>query len=85
MSDALIVSALVAAVLIGVGAAAFLVMRSPSFWVDAGKQLGAALMPEILRLFAKRLTAEEEAEMRAAIRAGRYDEWFRNRMRRKKS
>jgi hypothetical protein len=47
MSDALVVSALVAAVLIGVGAAAFLVMRSPAFWADAAKQLGAALLPAI--------------------------------------
>lgn len=84
MNETLIVSALVAAVLIGVGAAAFLVMRSPTFWVDAGKQLGAALLPEIMRIFAKRMTPEEEEEYRRAFRAGRGDEWLRNRWRRRR-
>lgn len=62
MSDALVVSALVAAVLIGVGAAAFLVMRSPTFWADAAKQLGAALLPAILKYVTK---PEDEATRKA--------------------
>ena len=79
MSDALVVSALVAAVLIGVGAAAFLVMRSPAFWADAGKQLFNALLPAVLKYVGKRMTPEEEAEYQRAVRAGRGDEWLRKR------
>lgn len=80
MSDGLIVAALIAAVLVGVAAAAFLVMRSPAFWADAGKQLAAALLPAIVRVVSKRMPPEEEAEYRAAVRAGRGDEWIRKRM-----
>ena len=80
MSDGLVVALLVAAVLIGVGAAAFLVMRSPAFWADAGKQLVTALLPAVIRAISKRMPPEEEAEWRAAQRAGRGDEWIRKRM-----
>ena len=80
MSDGLVVALLVAAVLIGVGAAAFLVMRSPAFWADAGKQLVTALLPAVIRVLSKRMPPEEEAEWRAAQRAGRGDEWIRKRM-----
>ena len=79
MSDALVVSALVAAVLIGVGAAAFLVMRSPAFWADAGKQLFNALLPAVLKYLGKRMSPEEEADYQRAVRAGRGDEWLRRR------
>ena len=74
MSDGLIVALLVAAVLIGVAAAAFLVMRSPAFWADAGRQLFNAIMPEVIRVVSKRMTPEEEAEWRRAERQGRGDE-----------
>jgi hypothetical protein len=84
MSDGLVVAMLVAAVLIGVGAAAFLVMRSPAFWADAGKQLATALLPAVIRVMTKRMPPEEEAEWRAAQRAGRGDEWIRKRMTRRK-
>lgn len=84
MSDGLVVALLVAAVLIGVGAAAFLVMRSPAFWADAGKQLVTALLPAVIRVLSKRMPPEEEAEWRAAQRAGRGDEWIRKRMTRRK-
>lgn len=79
MSDALVVSALVAAVLIGVGAAAFLVMRSPAFWAEAGKQLFNALLPAVLKYLGKRMSPEEEADYQRAVRAGRGDEWLRRR------
>ena len=84
MSDALVVSALVAAVLIGVGAAAFLVMRSPAFWGDVATELATKAWPQLLRLLTKRMPPEEEAEMRREYRAGRGDEWLRNRRRRRK-
>ena len=84
MSDGLIVAALIAAVLIGVAAAAFLVMRSPAFWADAGKQLAAALLPAIVRVVTKRMPPEEEAEWRREQLAGRGDEWLRKRSRNRK-
>lgn len=62
MSDGLIVALLVLAVLTGVGAAAFLVMRSPAFWADAAKQLGAALLPAIVKYVTK---PEDEATRKA--------------------
>ena len=83
MSDGLIVAMLVAAVLIGVAAAAFLVMRSPAFWADAGKQLFNAILPEVIRVVSKRMTPEEEAEWRKAERQGKGDEWLRNRNRKR--
>ena len=83
MSDGLIVALLVAAVLIGVAAAAFLVMRSPSFWADAGKQLFNAILPEVIHVVSKRMTPEEESEWRKAERQGRGDEWLRNRNRKR--
>ena len=74
MSDALIVSALVAAVLIGVGAAAFLVMRSPAFWADAGKQLVAALVPAIVKFVTKPETEEDRrARQRCERMGGKWD------------
>lgn len=84
MSDALVVSALVAAVLIGVGAAAFLVMRSPAFWGDVATELATKAWPQLLRLLTKRMPPEEEAEMQREYRAGRGDEWLRKRKRKRK-
>ncbi len=83
MPDGLIVALLVLAVLIGVGAAAFLVMRSPAFWAEAAKRIGAALLPAIVGYVSKRLPPEEEAEWRREQRAGRGDEWLRNRWRKR--
>lgn len=84
MSDGLIVSALVIAVLVGVTGAAFLVMRSPAFWADAGKQLFSAMLPEITRILTKRMPPDEEAEYRRAVLQGRGDEWLKDRMQRRK-
>lgn len=73
MPDWLIVSLLVLAVLTGVGAAAFLVMRSPAFWAETGRVLIVALLPKIIEVVAKRMPPEKEAEFQKAIRQGR--EW----------
>lgn len=81
MPDGLITSALVMAVLLGVGSAAFFVMRSPGFWVDAVKQLLAALLPAIVTLVTKRMTPEEEARWRDAQRRGQGDQWLKRRNR----
>jgi hypothetical protein len=70
MSEGLVVSALVLAVLLGVGSAAFLVMRSPAFWADAAKQLGKALLPEITKIITKRNSPEIEKAMQDCYRRG---------------
>ena len=75
----LITVALVAAVLIGVGAAAFLVMRSPAFWYDVGAQFLNKAWPQILAVLTKRMTPEEEAAYLKEYRAGRGEEWLRRR------
>lgn len=77
--ETLITVALVAAVLIGVGAAAFLVMRSPAFWYDVGAQFASKAWPAIFALLTKRMPADEEAAWREAEKAGRGDEWARKR------
>lgn len=84
MSDGVIVSALVVAVLLGVGSAAFLVMRSPAFWGDVIQQLALKAWPQIKQVLTKRMTPEEEAEWRKAVLAGRGDEWLRERARKKR-
>jgi hypothetical protein len=73
MSEGLIVFALVVAVLIGVGAAAFLVMRTPAFWLDFGQQLVQRLTPEIIKYLSKPLTPEDQKKLDAARR--RAEEW----------
>jgi len=83
VSDGLLVSLLVLAVLLGVGSAAFLVMRSPSFWSDLAKEIASKAWPQIKQVLTKRMTPEEEAEMRREQRAGRGDEWLRKWHRRK--
>lgn len=45
VSDAL----LLAATMLGVAAASFLVARSPSFWIGLGKVLVTALLPKIIK------------------------------------
>lgn len=84
MSEGVIVSALVMAVLLGVGSAAFLVMRSPAFWGDVGKELLTKAWPQIWAVLSKRMVPEEEEDYRRAYRAGRGDEWLKDRMRRKR-
>lgn len=68
MSEGLIVSALVVAVLIGVGAAAFLVMRTPAFWLDLGQQLVQRLTPEVIKYLTKPLSPEDQKKLDKARR-----------------
>ena len=67
--------ALIGAVLVGVTAGTVLVVRNPTFWGGLIVGIAKAVMPYL----AKRLPPEEEAEWRAAERAGRGDEWLRKR------
>jgi hypothetical protein len=80
MSEGVIVFALIVAVLIGVGAASFLVMRTPAFWGEVVRELATKAWPQILAILSQRMTPEEEAEWRKAERAGRGDEWRRKRL-----
>lgn len=84
MSEGVIVSGLIVAVLVGITGAAFLVMRSPAFWGDVGKELLTKAWPQIWAVLSKRMTPEEEEDYRRAYRAGRGDEWLRDRTRRKR-
>ena len=68
MSEGLIVAALVVAVLIGVGAAAFLVMRTPAFWLDFGQQLVQRLTPEVIKYLSKPLSPEDQKKLDKARR-----------------
>lgn len=67
--------ALVVGVLLGAGCGAALVVRSPTFWLDLGKAAVIAVLPVITR----RMSPEEEREMRQAYLAGRGNEWERKR------
>lgn len=73
MTEGLIVTALVVAVLIGVGAAAFLVMRTPAFWLDLSQQLVQRLTPEILKYLSTPLSPEDQKKLDASRR--RAEEW----------
>lgn len=81
MSEGIIVFALVVAVLIGVGSAAFLVMRTPAFWLDMGQQLAQRLAPEILKYLSKPMSPEDQKKLDQSRR--RAEEWdnFRKRPR----
>ena len=69
-------------VLLGLGAGAFLVAQRPSFWIELGGRLGKALLPLAWRYVTKRMSPEEEAAGRQAVRRGQGDEWLRERWRR---
>lgn len=81
MNETLLSTLLVLAVLLGAGAAAFLVLRSPSFWISMGKQITAALMPEIIRVISKRNSPEIEAKMHECYRRGGTWDNFRKKCR----
>jgi hypothetical protein len=70
MSDGLIVFGLVMAVLLGVGSAAFLVMRSPAFWGDLVTQIASKAWPEIMKILTKRMDPETEKRWRECQRRG---------------
>lgn len=66
MSETLVTALLTAAVLIGVGAAAYYVMRSPDFWVEVAKRTVIALTPILM----KRMPPDKEQEWRDCIKRG---------------
>ena len=65
---------------LGLFAGAFLFARRPAFWIEFGARLFGRLWPSVWAYISKRMPPEEEAEWRAAQRAGRGDEWIRKRM-----
>jgi hypothetical protein len=71
-------------ILMGLGAAAFLVGQRPAFWIEFGSRLLARLWPSIVKYVTKRMPPEEEAEWRKAELRGRGDEWLRERWRKKR-
>jgi hypothetical protein len=74
VSDGVIVSALVVAVLLGVGSAAFLVMRSPAFWGDVGKELFSKAWPLIWGVLSKPESDEvRKARQRCERMAGKWN------------
>lgn len=68
---------LIGAVLVGAAAGTALVVRAlgPDLLVGLAVYMLKAAMP----IITKRMTPEQEAEWRAAERAGRGDEWLRKR------
>lgn len=62
--------ALIAAVIVGVGCAGFLVAQRPAFWLSMGRELAKRLWPFVLAYVLKRNDAETEERMRACIRSG---------------
>ena len=81
MSEGLVVFSLVVAVLIGVGAASFLVMRTPAFWGEVISELATKAWPQIWAVLSKRMPADQEAEWRKAQRLPDGDkDWKRRRL-----
>jgi hypothetical protein len=62
--------ALVAAVIVGVGAAGFLVAQRPAFWLDMGRELAKRLWPFVLAYVTKRMDPETEERWRQCQRRG---------------
>jgi hypothetical protein len=73
----------ITAVLLGLGAGAFLVAQRPSFWIEFGGRLGKALLPLAWKFVSKRMAPEEEAAWRQAERRGQGEEWLKDRLRRR--
>jgi hypothetical protein len=70
-------------VVVGLLAGGYIAAQRPSFWLEFGARLIKAIMPRVIAHITKRMPADEEAEWRAAERAGRGDEWMRERWRKK--
>ena len=66
MADAL----LIAAVIVGVAAAGFLVARSPTFWLGLVTLIWSRLWPIIWAVVSKRKSPEQEALDRESYRRG---------------
>lgn len=79
MSEAVVSTLLVLSVLIGIGGASYLAFSSSKFWGELITELAVKAWPQIRELITARMTPEEEAEWRAAVRAGREDEFMRKR------
>lgn len=77
---------IIAYTLVGLGliAGAVLFARRPEFWIEFGWRIAAKLAPIVWTYMSQRMPEEEEAAWRAAERAGRGDEWLRERWRRKR-
>ena len=73
----------ITAVLLGLGAGAFLVAQRPSFWIEFATKLGGALLPLAWRYVSRRMPPEEEAAWREAERRGQGDEWRKDRWQRR--
>ena len=73
----------VTAVLLGLGAGAFLVAQRPSFWIEFGGRFVKALLPLAWRYVSRRMPPEEEAAWRQAEKRGQGDEWRKDRWRRR--
>lgn len=70
--------AAIGAVLIGVGAAGFLVAQRPSFWWGLGVVAFKAALPYLL----KRMPPEKEREMQECLRRGGEWDYIRKRCKR---
>jgi hypothetical protein len=81
VSDGLLVGLLLLAVLLGVGSAAFLVMRSPAFWGELAKEVAAKAWPQIWAVLSKRNPPEIEKAMQDCYRRGGTWDNFRKRCR----
>lgn len=71
-------------VLIGLMAGGYIAAQRPAFWAEFGWRIVAKLAPLFWAFISKRMPADEEASWRAAERAGRGDEWMKERWRRKR-
>lgn len=65
--------ALIAAAILGIAAGGALVARSPTFWFGLGVVMFNAGFPYLKAYVTKRMTAEQEAELRKTTR--RAQEW----------
>ena len=71
----------VAVVLAGLGAGAYLAARHPAFWIELGRRLVVALLPYLIAYITKRMSPGQEAEFQKSIRQGREWDPFRKRTR----
>lgn len=73
--------AAIAVILVGVGAAGFLVAQRPSFWYGLAAHVAKDLWPIIFKYISKRNPPEIEAKMHDCIRRGGTWDNFRKRCR----